>query len=197
MDVLVIEVVLAAGRAQGIEAENVEDRTQVRVERIVALAGPDPDAAVQVVDRGVGQAVVVGGVAGRGGADHVGRRQQVAAEHHARWVLVADPAHRDRVRLRPVPAQVLRSVEGDPLGQDASRHVRRVVEERRRIDRRGAESEGEGHVAPAIPDVVDVELVTDVIAESIEVRAARRILERHVVRHEDHVVRVVGGLKDV
>jgi len=52
-------------------------------------------------------------------------------------------------------------------------------------------------VAPAIPDVVDVELVTDVIAESIEVRAARRILERHVVRHEDHVVRVVGGLKGV
>ena len=84
MDVLVVEVVLAAGRDQGIERQDVEDGAQVRVEGVVTLAGEDGDAAGQVVDGGVGQRVIVGGVAGRGGAHDVGRSQQVTAENRAR-----------------------------------------------------------------------------------------------------------------
>ena len=59
------------------------------------------------------------------------------------------------------------------------------------------EAEGEGDVALAITDVVDVDLVADVIAEAVEVRAARGILERHVVGDQHHVVRVVGRLKGI
>ena len=84
MDVLVVEIVLAAGCAEGIEGQDVEDWAEVRVEGIVALAGEDRDASGQVVDGGIRQRVVVGGVAGRGDAHDVGRGQQIAAEDRIR-----------------------------------------------------------------------------------------------------------------
>ena len=66
-----------------------------------------------------------------------------------------------------------------------------VVEEGLRVADRGAEPELERDVGPAVPVVVDVDLVQHVVAELVEVRASGRPLQRNVVGDQRDRVRFV------
>ena len=48
-----------------------------------------------------------------------------------------------------------------------------------------------------VTPVVDVNLVGDVVPEAVEVRAACRVFERHVVGHDDGPAGIVGGHEGV
>ena len=192
MRVVVLERVMAdvgrqrkqMERVERAQPGEVEDRAEVDVERIVALAGEDLDASAEALDRRRRECVV-----GRRRArpDVVGRRRQVVTEHD-RLVLAAvlDLAvllkvdERDVVRLRPVPARIVQ--RRDRPG---------VVEERVRVPRRGREAELVADVGAAVTVVVDLDLVQDAVVEAVEVRPAGRSFERDVVRDHRDGVRVV------
>jgi hypothetical protein len=86
----------------------------------------------------------------------------------------------DRVELPAVPV-------GAVQRQDRAG----VVQERARVAQPGVEPEPVRHVGPAVPVVVDVDLVADVVAELVEGRATRGLLERHVVGYQGHRARPV------
>ena len=145
------------------QVTQVEDRAQVDVEGIGPLAREHGCPAAQVVDRGAGQA----GVVRRRQRPDVARRAgQVAAQRHG----APAGGHGHVVGLDPVPVRV---------GQRADRA--RVVQEDAGVADRGAEPEPVGDVGPAVPIVVDVDLVLHVVAELEEVRARRGKLQRDVV----------------
>ena len=99
----------------------------------------------------------------------------------------------DAVRLRHVPVGIREAV--DRPG---------VIEEGIRIANLSPEAELIRQVVLCVAVVVDMDLITDVIVEAIEVRPARRLLERYVVgddrdrirlirAHEGINIRIVGS----
>ena len=169
------------GRVERPQAGEVEDRAEVDVERVVDLAGVDLAAARERPDRRAHQGAVV---RRRARADRDGRGRDVLGERRPR--AAADDAAAalvdagDAVELRPVPVRVRERVDRA-----------RVVEERVRVPGLGAEAELVADVLVAVAGVVDLQLVEDVVAEAVEVRAARRLLERDVVREDRDRVRLV------
>ena len=97
---------------------------------------------------------------------------------HCRAVLAVHP--RDGVGLANVQVRVVER-----------RDRARVVEERVPVRDRGREAELVADVLVRIAVVVDLELVQDAVVELREVRPARRLLERDVVRDQRDRVRPV------
>src|SRR5262249_56363734 len=116
----------------------------------------------EVVHRGGGELVVV-----RGGqrADVAGRAGKVLAEFGPGAGAMGEAG--DGVELAGVPVRTVQ--RGDRPG---------VVEERVRVPQPIVEGEPVGDVRLAVTVVVDVDLVADVLAELVEVRAARGCLKR-------------------
>jgi len=168
-----VHPVLGVQLLEGAQVGEVEDRAEVYVEAFGPLAGEDLDPAGQAVHRGVRQARVVGG---RQRADVARRAGESAAEDHA--VPLADTG--DRVELAAVPVRA--AERQDRPG---------VVQERPGVPQGRPEPELEGDVRPGVVVVVDVDLVQDLVAERVEVRAACRALERNVVGDERDRVRLV------
>lgn len=160
-------------RAQDAE---VEDRAEVDVEALGALAGEHAAPVAEVVHGGVGECGVVGG----GERSDVARRAaQVASD------LRGAPGGfdaGDRVGLAAVPVRGVERLDGAG-----------VVQEGVLVRHRGGEAELVGHVRAAVAVVVDVDLVEDVVAELVEVRAAVRALQRQVVGDQGDGVGLVGA----
>ena len=118
----------------------------------------------------------------RGGqrADVARRAGQVLAQFGAGAAVVHELA--DRVELAAVPVRAVQ--RGDRPG---------VVEEGVRVPQPAGEGEPVGDVGYAVTVVVDVDLVADVVAELVEVRAAGRCLERDVVGDQRDGVGPVGA----
>jgi len=148
---------------------------EVDVEALGPLAREHLDAAADGVHGLVGERVVV---RGRQRADVARRAGQVRADHRALAVL--DAGH--VVELAAVP---VRAVERQDRAD--------VVEERVGIAQPGLEVERVGDVVLAVAAVVDVDLVEDVVAERVEVGAARRALQRDVVGDQRDRVGPVGA----
>ena len=157
------------------QAGQVEDRAEIDVERVVALARVDLDAAGQVCDRRLHERAVV---RRRAGADVDRRGRQVRAEH--RLLAVGDPGDLVRAAAGSSP---------DPRGCRSVRCCRGTC---RRVPRLRLELELVGHVLLAVAVVVHLQLVEHVVGELVEVRAAGRLLEWDVVGDDRHRVGPVG-----
>jgi hypothetical protein len=151
------EVLVRVGERSRVE--QVEDRAEVDVEALGPLPGEHPAATAEVAYRRVGELPVV-----RSGqwADVAWRAGHTLGELSgaAAGVLAGH-----RVELAAVP---VRRVEGADRA--------RVVEERVGVADLGGEPELVGDVRVAVAGVVDVDLVEDVVAELVEVRATGRRL---------------------
>src|SRR5262245_45755348 len=156
------------------EAEEVEDRAQVDLERLVPLAGEDLAAVRERVHRRGGQRLVVGR---RARADVDRRRREVAAQHRRHAVVAADHA----IALPDVEVRVVERGDGP-----------RVVEERIGVLDLRPERELVRDLRLPVPVVVDVDVVEDVVAELVEVRPSRRLLERDEVGDEHDLVGLLG-----
>src|SRR5512132_2528304 len=93
---------------------------------------------------------------------------------------------RDAVGLRTIPTRVAEGGDGT-----------RVVEERVRVPRRRVEPELVAQIGLTVSAVVDLDLVEDGVVEAVEVRPARGLLERDVVRDHRDRIRVVRADKRV
>ena len=174
VDVQALEIVDAGRGLAGDQVERVEraqpaeveDRAEVDEERIVALAGEGPAAALERGHRAVGHGRVVRiGARADIGRGHGDRRADVLA------VVALGPG--DAVDLTDILVRV--ADRGDLTG---------VVEVGSAVLDDRPESEPVRHVLLAVPVVVDVDGVADVRVEGPEVRAAGRILHRDVVGDE-------------
>ena len=163
----------AAGvqRGEGPQVAEVEHRAEIDEERVGPLAGEHLLPGGESADGSGGERRVV-----RGGqrADVAGRARKRGA-HRGRGA----PLHLGHVvGLPAVPGRV--AERGDRPGV--------VQEARRRVRRRGAETELVADVGLRA-GVGDVDLVPDVVAELVEVRPSRGRLERDEVGDDGHRVR--------
>ena len=148
------------------EVAEVEDRAEVDVEAVRALTREDEAARAERVDRLCGKRPVL---RDRVLAD-VARRARQVLRQQVRAVLV-DAGH--RIELLAVPRLVAQVLD-----------LPGVVEEQvvgAGVGQTRGELELVGDVRLGIVVVVNVDLVEHVVAELVEVRAARRLLERYVV----------------
>jgi len=158
-----VHAVLGVQLLERPERSQIEDRSQVHVEPLGALAREDPDAAREGVHRAGRQR----GVPRGGQRPDVARGAGETAAHRL-GDAACDPG--DGVELPAVPVRAVQ--RPDRAG---------VVEERVRVPQPGGELELIGDVRLPVPVGVDVDLVEDVVTELVEVRAARGLLERDVV----------------
>ena len=166
-------------RVERPQAREIEDRAEVDEERIVTLAREHLPASRDVGDRRTRQRFVV---RRRARADVVRRDRSVRKKRHrlARVAVRLELDQRQVVVLRPVP---VRAVE--------RRDRPGVVEERVRVPRDRVEPELVAQVIPAVPVVVDLDLVENRVVERREVRPAGGLFERDEVRDHRDSVRVV------
>ncbi len=168
-------------RVERAEPAQIEDRAEVDEERIVPLAGEDLRPVGEAVDGLCSRRIVVR----RGARPDVHRRRPERTGQAGLGVAV------------PVDGVDL-PLEEVPVGEARDRSV--VVEEGRdpgEVRRRGArlESEVVVDVGDAVTGVVDVDRVEDARVEREEVRPARRLLQRDVVR-DDRQSRGVGRVEE-
>ena len=154
------------------QVAQVEDRAQVDVEGLGALAGEHADPAAQAVHgrrrpgwRSPAWTAARCCTAGRPG--------RCRARAPGRWA-------GDRVGLAAVPVRAASDSIGPVLYRNVSGSAHR-----------GGEAELVGDVGPAVAVVVDVDLVQHIVAELVEVRAARRPLQRDVVGDQGDRVRLI------
>ena len=169
------------------EVAEVEHGTEVDVEAFAALAGEHATAARQRLDGRVRETDVVRrrqrpDVARRARHPIEELRAATGADVVQRRVVVSDPIDaRHGIELLAVPARAVQ--RGDRAD---------VVEERAADADLGLEPELVRDVGVAVAVVVDVDLVQHVITELVEVRAAGRTLQRHVVGNQRDRVGCVG-----
>ena len=174
VDVVARQVVLASalvtGAGAGAEVDGVERHPQVDEERVVTLAGEHLSAAPEVPDRGACHRVVV---RERLGAGVVRRDREV----------VGDPLLTDLLPVLVPLAEEVVGLHDVELRIVEARHSGQRVQERVLVPDVRLELELVTDVVLPITRVVDVDVVVGAVVEPVEVRTARRILERDPVRH--------------